>query len=160
MASMTTILRWATLAFLAVIPLSLPAAAAEPKPLAPSDVRVIDGDTVRLHGAKPDVRLVGFNAPETRRAKCDPERELGGKATHRLRELVKAGDLTYEQVACACPPGTEGTMKCNYGRQCGTLRAKGRDVGEILISESLAVPFVCTGTRCPTTPRPWCSAAR
>jgi endonuclease YncB( thermonuclease family) len=43
-----------------------------------AEVRVIDGDTIRLHQKKPDVRLVGFNAPETRRAQCDAERKLGG----------------------------------------------------------------------------------
>lgn len=131
---------------------------AEPKPIAPSDVRVIDGEAVTLNGAKPDVRLVGFNAPETRRSKCDAERGLSGKATRRLRDLVKDRNLTIEIVACACAPGMEATMRCNYGRQCGTLRANGRDVGEILISEALAVPFVYSGTRCPTTPQPWCSA--
>ena len=31
-----------------------------------------------------------------------------------------------------------------------------RDVGAILIEESLAVPFVCGATDCPKTPRPWC----
>ena len=50
--------------------------------------RVVDGDTIWLHHQKPDVRLVGFNAPETRRAQCDFERGLGGKATARLRDLV------------------------------------------------------------------------
>ena len=28
----------------------------------------------------------------------------------------------------------------NYGRACGTLRIDGRDVGDILIAEGLAVP--------------------
>jgi hypothetical protein len=36
------------------------------------------------------------------------------------------------------------------------LKANGRDVGSILISEGLAVPFHCRGTGCPPTPRPWC----
>jgi endonuclease YncB( thermonuclease family) len=114
------------------------------------NVRVIDGDT------KPNVRLVGFNAPETRRAQCEVERELGAKATRRVRDLVQAGNLDFEFVACACPPGTEGTPSCNYGRRCGTLKANGRDVGEILIAEGLAVPFACGPTRCPRTPKPWC----
>lgn len=130
---------------------------AQPKPIEPSDVRVIDGDTVRLFDKKPDVRLVGFNAPETRRSKCEAERELGGQATRRVRDLVKAGSLTFETVACACREGTEGTKSCNYGRSCGTLRAGGRDIGDILIAEKLAVSFVCSGTSCPKTPKPWCS---
>ena len=38
------------------------AASAEPIDLA--DIRVIDGDTIRVHHKQPNVRLVGFNAPE------------------------------------------------------------------------------------------------
>jgi endonuclease YncB( thermonuclease family) len=125
-------------------------------PIASDEVRVIDGDTIRIHHQKPDVRLVGFNAPETRRAICEAERELGGRATGRLRDLVQSSQLEFEFVACACPPGKEGTPFCNYGRRCGTLKADGQDVGLILIRENLAVPFVCGQTRCPPTPKPWC----
>jgi endonuclease YncB( thermonuclease family) len=125
-------------------------------PLTSDEVRVIDGDTIRLLQQKPDVRLVGFNAPETRRALCDAERDLGGKATARLRDLVRSSKLDFEFVACSCQPGTEGTPSCNYGRRCGILKANGRDVSAILISENLAVPFVCAQTRCPPTPKPWC----
>jgi len=92
-------------------------------PITPDEIRVVDGDTIRLHQQRPDVRLVGFNAPETRRALCDAEREL--------------------------------TPSCNYGRRCGILKADGRDVAAILISENLAVPFVC-GQDVPPTPKPWC----
>jgi endonuclease YncB( thermonuclease family) len=125
-------------------------------PIDSADIHVIDGDTIRIHHKQPDVRLVGFNAPETRRAACEAEGELGAKATRRLRELVRTTDLDFEFVPCACQPGTEGTLICNYGRRCGTLKANGRDVGAILIEEGLAVRFVCGTTRCPRTPRPWC----
>src|SRR5690606_7895362 len=104
--------------------------------------------------------LVGFNAPETRRAKCREESELGGKATARLRQLVRNGKLDFNYVACACPPGTEGTFHCNFRRKCGILKSDGRNVGTILISEHLAVPFVCGSTRCPKMPRPWCPQDR
>ena len=125
-------------------------------PIDPDDVRVVDGDTIRVFHKDPTVRLVGFNTPETRRAQCEAERELGATATRRVRDLVRAGNLDFEFVACACSSGTEGTLSCNYGRRCGTLKANGRDVGEILISEGLAVSFVCGPTRCPPTPKPWC----
>jgi hypothetical protein len=36
------------------------------------------------------------------------------------------------------------------------LKANGRDVGGILMSEGLAVPFVCGRLHCPPTPKPWC----
>src|SRR6516162_7035818 len=100
----------------------------------------------------------GFNAPETRRAACEAERLLGAKATRRLRDLVRAGNLDFEYVACSCPARTQGTSACNYGRDCGILKSHGRDVGAILIEEGLAVPFVCGATRCPRTLRPWCGS--
>jgi endonuclease YncB( thermonuclease family) len=135
----------------------LHAPAAYAASIEPNRVRVLDGDTIRLNGKKPDVQLVGFNAPEARGATCKEELELGGRATRRLRDLVKAGNLDFEYVPCACPRGTtEGTKACNYGRRCGTLKANGRDVGAILIAEKLAVPFQCGQTGCPPLPRPWC----
>ena len=144
------------LACIVVVTACLCAQPGRPASITSDDVRVIDGDTIRLHQQRPDVRLVGFNAPETRRAVCEAERALGDRATARLRELVRSSKLDFEFVACSCSPGTEGTSYCNYGRRCGSLKANGRDVGAILINENLAVPFVCGQTRCPPTPKPWC----
>ena len=126
------------------------------EPIDPSDIRVIDGDTIRVYHQQPNVRLIGFNAPETRHAECQAEFELGSKATRRLRDIIKAGNLDFIYARCSCPDATQGTFACNYGRDCGTLKSNGRDVGEILIEEGLAVPFVCGATHCPKTPRPWC----
>ena len=126
-------------------------------PIHPADIWVIDADTVQVYRQRPNVRLVGFNAPEIHNAACPAEADLGARATRRLRELVRAGGLEFEYVRCSCPEGTQGTFACNYGRSCGSLRTNGRDVGSILIAEELAVPFVCGPTRCPATPRPWCS---
>ena len=91
-------------------------------------------------------------------APCKMERDLGERATRRLRELVRAGRLDFRYLPCSCQPGTEGTQACNYKRRCGTLKANGRDVGYILIAERLAVPFQCGATTCPPTPRPWCGS--
>src|SRR5262245_26730414 len=88
----------ATLFLLAI--LSMPAIA---EPIDPSDIRVIDGDTIRVYHAQPNVRLVGFNAPETRNAACQAEFELGSRATRRLRTIVRAGNLDFEYVRCSCP---------------------------------------------------------
>jgi endonuclease YncB( thermonuclease family) len=126
------------------------------EPIASADIYIIDGDGIRVRNQSPSIRLVGFNAPETWKPACEAERQLGDKATRRLRELVHSGKLDLTYVACSCPPGTEGTPNCNYGRKCGVLRANSRDVGVILIAEGLAVPFVCGATSCPRTPRPWC----
>jgi endonuclease YncB( thermonuclease family) len=120
-------------------------------------VRVIDGDTVSLDDGRPNIRLLGFNAPETGdRARCETERQKGEAAKRRLRELVSSGRSDFQQVACSCAPGTEGTDACNFGRRCGTLRVNGVDVGATLIGEGLAVRFVCGATSCPKLPRPWC----
>jgi endonuclease YncB( thermonuclease family) len=102
-------------------------------PIAPGQIEVLDGDTIRAAGET--FRLVGFDAPETYRAKCPSERELGNRATFRLRQLVAVGGLDLDRVACACRTGTEGTPRCNYGRSCGVLTARGKDVGAILIAE-------------------------
>jgi endonuclease YncB( thermonuclease family) len=120
-------------------------------------LRVIDGDTVNPGDGRPNVRLVGFNAPETgERARCEAEHKRGEAAKDRLRDLVASGRSDLQHVACSCTPGTEGTNACNFGRRCGTLRINGVDAGETLIREGLAVPFVCGATSCPALPRPWC----
>jgi endonuclease YncB( thermonuclease family) len=116
---------------------------------------ITDGDTIKM-GDGTRVRLVGFNTPEKFEPLCERERALGVKASIRLVELVSSGKSTVTRVPCSCKPGTEGTNKCNFGRSCGILRVDGRDVGQTLISEGLAVPFVCGATGCPPTPRPWC----
>ena len=123
--------------------------------LSPARISVVDGDTVRVGGRL--TRLVGFNTPETFEPACAAERRLGKAAESRLRDLVRSGNVGFAEVACACQSGTEGTARCNYGRACGVLHVDGRDVGETLMSEGLAVRFVCGGTGCPPTPRPWCS---
>ena len=117
---------------------------------------VTDGDTVHVVGDAAGTRLVGFNTPEKFSPQCEYERRQGERASARLRELVAGGSAQLTKVGCSCPPGTEGTKKCNHGRYCGTLLVDGRDVGSILISEGLAVPFVCGRTSCQPTPRPWC----
>ena len=111
-------------------------------PIAAERIRVLDGDTIEVQGQARTIRLVGFNAPETSRAECDAERQLGNLAALRLRQLVAAGDLDLKFIACSCPPGTEGTRACNYGRGCAVLPSNGEDVGSILIREKLAVPFL------------------
>src|SRR5262249_12609539 len=126
------------------------------EPINPTDILVLDGDTIRVHSKQPNVVLFVFNPPEFVIAACQAETELGAKATNRLRELVRAGGLEFEYVRCSCREGTQGTSACNWKRDCGTLRANGKDVGAILIAEGLAVPFKCGVTGCPRMPRPWC----
>lgn len=117
-------------------------------------ISIVDGDTVRSGGHS--YRLVGFDTPESQeRAQCDKERVLAEAASQRLRELISSGEVTLERVSCACPPGTEDTSKCNYGRRCATLKVDGKDVGPTLIKEALAHRYVCGETHCPPR-QSWC----
>jgi endonuclease YncB( thermonuclease family) len=123
--------------------------------ISPSEIHVIDGDTIRAHGHP--YRLTDFDAPETgRRSQCDSERALGHRATARLQALIERGVLDLKRIQCSCPAGTEGTRFCNFGRRCGKLTVNGRDVGAILIAEGLARPFRCSATRCPPISG-WCN---
>jgi micrococcal nuclease len=126
--------------------------------LARSQFSITDGDTIRLDGSAKGTRLVGFNAPESIEPRCAVEADLGRRAKARLAELVASATLELKMVPCSCPAGTEGTDRCNYGRSCGSLFANGQDVGDVLISEGLAVPLICGATSCPPTPRPWCAS--
>src|SRR5262245_21990394 len=136
-----------------VLALAFVASVANASPLHPGQVEVVDGDTIRVAGET--FRLVGFDARETYRAQCPSERELGNQATFRLRQLVADGGLDLERVPCSCPTGTEGTPRCNYGRSCGVLRARGQDVGALLMAEGLARAYVCRRTSCPAR-QAWC----
>ncbi|MBH5371473.1 thermonuclease family protein [Bradyrhizobium glycinis] len=123
-------------------------------PGSPIAIFAVDGDTVRYQGQI--YRLVGFDTPERgNKAMCEDERRLADTATSRLRQLIAGGEARLQRVVCACRPGEEGTSRCNYGRLCASLAVGGRDVGQILINEGLARPYVCSGTRCPPRQR-WC----
>jgi micrococcal nuclease len=130
---------------------------ANASPVSSGQIEVLDGDTIRIAGET--FRLVGFDAPETYRARCPSEREVGNRATFRLRQLVAQAGLEFERVPCACRAGMEGTPRCNYGRSCGLLRARGQDVGALLITEGLARVYVCGRTSCPAR-EPWCPMSR
>lgn len=125
--------------------------------LSAGSISVVDGDTISIRGRESNVRLVGFNTPETWKPVCEAELNVGLKATARLKSLIKQSQsIVFKQVACACKPGTEGTSQCNYGRQCGLLFVDGTDVGATLIRENLAVPYRCGATSCPRRANAWC----
>jgi len=129
--------------------------AAEAQAVDPANLLVMDGDTIRVKGIKPSIRLTGYTSPATKAA-CPNERTLGAKAKERLYDLVQTGPVTLRLVPCACPAGTEGSGLCNYGRSCGILTVNGVDVGKTLIYENLAIPLVCGPTSCPAVSTPWC----
>lgn len=95
--------------------------------VAASQIYVVDGDTIDVSGAR--VRLVGFDTPETYRARCTYEKRLGDLATARVRELLDG----VVRVELMLLPGRD-----RYDRLLGRLMVNGRDVGDTLISEGLA----------------------
>jgi micrococcal nuclease len=104
----------------------------------PFKIEVIDGDTVRWMGER--VRLMGFDAPELHRAKCDAERELGLRAADRMRGL-------------AGRPGAHlvfSGKREKYGRELAQLITGGEDAAQIMIREGLAHPYF--GRK----KEPWC----
>ena len=120
------------------------------------DVYVVDGDTVRVRAQT--YRLVGIDAPEIgETARCESEIEKGYEAKARVVDLVHSGrPLTLQRVACSCPPSApEGSMSCNYGRQCGILQVSGEDVGKTLMREGLAKAYPYRWDRVPPKPK-WC----
>src|SRR6266511_4107165 len=86
---------WIESVFIALLALAFIAALlamvayAHAQPVSSTDIRVIDGDTIALTGLRPHVRLVGFNAPETRNAECQPEAQIGERAKQRLTRLLR-----------------------------------------------------------------------
>lgn len=100
--------------------------------------QVVDGDTLRVDGQL--VRIVGMDAPETYRPRCEAERTLGRKATLRLRELLAgARNVGY------APSGRD-----RYGRTLARVYIDNRDVAMIMIDAGLARPY-SGGRR-----RSWC----
>lgn len=116
-------------------------------------IRVVDGDTIDVGPHR--YRLVGYDTPEIstpRRKVSADERALAVIAKERFAELLRSGPLDLTEVACSCPANTIGTDRCNAGRKCGILLLNGRNIGETLIAEELAAPFVCGKTKCPRLP--------
>jgi micrococcal nuclease len=105
-------------------------------------LRVIDGDTIVLQGET--IRIANIDAPETRRAKCPHERNLGIKATNRIRQLLSGAQISLQRG-----DPVDGRLTDRYGRTLALVFVNGRDLGEILVAEGLAQLWY--GNR-----RPWC----
>jgi endonuclease YncB( thermonuclease family) len=126
---------------------------AQAKPINVNAIVVVDGDTIDVGPQR--FRLVGFDTPEIstpRRKVSADERALASLARQRFVELLHSGPLDLTEVACSCPATTLGTKECNHGRKCGVLLLNGKNIGDTLIAEELAMPFRCGATRCPKMP--------
>jgi endonuclease YncB( thermonuclease family) len=139
---------------LAILFTATAAAVVRADPIASAEVQVVDGDTIKVRGTS--YRMVGYDTPEMasrgRRVVGPDERAVANLATERFQELINSGTVDLNEVPCACPGGTHGTKACNQGRKCAILLLNGKNIGDTLIAEELAVPFVCGPTRCPKMP--------
>ena len=137
----------------AVVLSALSGGSLQAEPISAESIAVVDGDTIDVGPYR--YRMVGYDTPEikTQRRKVSAdEKALAIITKERFAELLRSGPLDLTEVACSCPASTIGTKDCNYGRKCGILRLNGKNIGETLIAEELAVPFVCGRTRCPRMP--------
>ena len=100
---------------------------------------VIDGDTFRYQGET--IRIADIDAPETRKAKCASEAELGARATFRLAALLSQGEFNLS--------GYDSRNRDQYGRLLRVVMRDGASIGQGLVAEGLARRW--EGRR-----RPWC----
>ena len=115
----------ASILFFSVI--AWPADAIEMCDSGPRVTCIVDGDTFWLQGEK--FRSVGYDTPETTTNLCggETERQLGHQAALRLVQLFNETEITFQRQG-----------EDRYGRTLVEVYSDGVDVGEILISESLA----------------------
>jgi endonuclease YncB( thermonuclease family) len=133
--------------------LVLASAMARAEPIAVDDIVVKDGDSIRARGF--DFRMIGYDTPEswTRRRKVGPdERAVAMIATQRLQELLYSGSLDLTEFPCSCSARQRREGSCNHRRKCGLLTLNGKNIGDTLIAEGLAVPFQCSRSKCQKMP--------
>lgn len=106
------------------------AVGASAEQIASRHIYAVDGDTIDIGNQR--FRLVGFDTPETYRARCSYEKALGDMATARLREMIRNAGIVDVVVL----PGRD-----RYGRGLARLFVAGSDVRDLLISEGLARPY-------------------
>ena len=99
-----------------------------------------DGDTIKYLSVT--YRLMGFDAPETFRAKCDKELKLGLEAKEHLIKLTRAAKEAKLLV--------HGRDK--YARSLAMLLLDGVDVSTTMITAGYAVEYHGRGQR-----KDWCT---
>jgi len=89
---------------------------------------IVDGDTIDVRGER--IRILNIDAPESFRSRCEAELKLALRTKERLAQLLRAGPVMIERE------GQDG-----YRRTLARLSARGRDVGDTLVREGLALPW-------------------
>ncbi len=95
--------------------------------------RVVDGDTIKVacSESQGNVRLVGFDTPETYQPRCDAEKRLGQQAKGALEKLLR----TAHQI------DLKRTGIDKYGRVLARVYVDGVDIAKPMIAQGLAVPY-------------------
>lgn len=122
-------------------PASIIPAAAET--LDGSRLVIVDGDTF-AHGSE-KVRISNIDAPESFCSRCEAELVAGLKAKERLAALLRSGLVVVDR---------EGEDR--YGRTLARVSVRGRDVGDTLVREGLAVPWRDGADAWEERLRAWC----
>jgi len=99
----------------------------EVETVAPQRFEVVDGDTVKLAGET--IRLIGYDTPETYRARCAAERAHGDAATIRLQEHLSAASSAQLSYLA---------RRDRYGRRLAQLSLDGQDVANLMVSDGMA----------------------
>ncbi len=92
---------------------------------------VVDGDTFWMAGVK--IRIADIDTPETHPARCPEEARLGAAATQRLQALLNSGAVSLHSIDRDAD---------RYGRKLRRVSVNGRGVGDTLIAEGLARPYL------------------
>jgi endonuclease YncB( thermonuclease family) len=94
----------------------------------------VDGDTVKVNQARVfnvSFRAAGYDTPELRHAKCPAEREAALQLKKRVQMAIDAGTFTAELTG----------RKAGFGRPEAIFKIGGRNLGNQLIAEGLAVKW-------------------
>lgn len=112
----------------------------------PFEWRIVDGDTFSTTSRpRKYFRLVGYDAPETTRPRCEEELLLGTKATTRLKSLLESPNLLLLQTG----------EYDRYGRSLVHAWVGGSRVSSLMIEANLGVYSDGTKRR-----YDWCGALR
>ena len=87
----------------------------------------MDGDTIWLAGMK--IRVADIDAPETHDYRCQAEKDLGDRATVRLREILQGGNIALRSSERDAD---------QFSRKLRIVMVDGESVGDILVAEGLA----------------------
>ena len=98
----------------------------------PNRACVHDGDTFRIDGRK--IRLLGIDAPELADPQCAAERQLAERSARRLLVLLNEGP--FDMVTDIREDRDQ------YGRELKRLERDGQWIGDRLIDEGLAQPYL------------------